>query len=188
MCDKNELSCLDRRLVFYDAVFGNAEAEQSCTQSAESPHNDCSFQGRDDPGDNGASSNNGPDAGDNQKRRTEKHSPEPAPKCAPFAPVFHSVACVVETDDIFFRLIIAADDGQLLDVKPATLQLLDGIFCCGVLTENRNNRVLVLCWHVTHLRLLNSHIQNLSASIAIGFALVEVYLACCTHLGPQEIR
>jgi hypothetical protein len=32
MCDKNELAGFDRRLVFYDAVFGNAEAKESCTQ------------------------------------------------------------------------------------------------------------------------------------------------------------
>ena len=88
---------------------------------------------RDDPVDNGAGSNNGPDAWADQERPTDEHTPEPAPKCAPSAPVFHPVACVVEADDILLRLIVAADDGQLLDVKPTTLPLLDGIFCCRVL-------------------------------------------------------
>jgi hypothetical protein len=49
------------------------------------------------------------------------------------------VARVIETDDILFRLIVAADDGEFLDVKPATLHFLDGTFCCGVLAENCNH-------------------------------------------------
>ncbi len=64
MCDKNELAGFDRRLVFYDAVFGNAEAEEPRTEGTDPSHDDCSLQGRDDPGDDGAGSNNGPDAWD----------------------------------------------------------------------------------------------------------------------------
>jgi hypothetical protein len=65
----------------------------------------------------------------------------------------------MEADDILFRLIVAADDGRLLDVKPTTLQWLDGIFCCRVLTVNCNDRVLVLSWRVFFVRflILDSH-------------------------------
>jgi len=83
----------------------------------------------------------GPMPGTIKNARTDEHTPEPAPKCAPFAPVFHPVACVIEADDILFRLVVAADDSQLLDVKPTTLQLLDGVFCCRVLAVNCNDRV-----------------------------------------------
>ena len=64
MCDKNELASFDRRLVFYDAVFGNAEAEEPRTEGTDPSHDDCSLQGRDDPVDNGAGGNDGPDAWD----------------------------------------------------------------------------------------------------------------------------
>src|SRR5579863_462710 len=64
MCDKNELAGFDRRLVFYDAVLGNAEAEEPSTESTDPSHDDCALQGPDDPVDNGAGSNNRPDAWD----------------------------------------------------------------------------------------------------------------------------
>jgi hypothetical protein len=36
----SELAGFDRRLVFYDAVFGNAEAVEACTQGTELSHDD----------------------------------------------------------------------------------------------------------------------------------------------------
>ena len=75
MCDKNELAGFDRRLVFYDAVFGNAEAEKPRTEGTDPSHDDCSLQGRDDPVDNGAGRNNGPGAWDDEERRNDEHAP-----------------------------------------------------------------------------------------------------------------
>jgi len=74
--------------------------------------------------------------------------------------VFHPVACVIEADDILFRLRVAADDGQILDVKPTTLQLLDGSFCCRVLAINCNDRVLVLLGVLFVVRLLILQIRE----------------------------
>src|SRR5579872_354805 len=150
MCDQNELAGLDRRFVFHDAVLWDTDAVESCTKRTETPYDDSTFERRNDPGNNRARSNNGTDTRDNKESRADEQAPKAAPKCAPLAPIFHSVTCVIETNDVGLGLIIAADDGQFLDIKPATLQFFNRIFGCGVLAENCDNRVLVLSWHGTH--------------------------------------
>ena len=57
------------------------------------------------------------------------------------APVLHAVAGVIVSDDVLVGMIILADDGHLLHVKPRPLEFLHCFLCLGVGSVNGYNRV-----------------------------------------------
>ena len=61
------------------------------------------------------------------KNAAPKKRPQMPPQKAPFlAPRAHAVARVVVPDDVFFAVIVGADDRELPHVESAVLQRFDG--------------------------------------------------------------
>ena len=57
------------------------------------------------------------------------------------APVLHAVAGVIVSDDLLVGVIILADDGHFLHIKPRLLQFLHCFLCLSVGWVNGYNRV-----------------------------------------------
>ena len=88
-----------------------------------------------------AATNIGPMPGIIKKAAPNNH-PQIAPQKAPcLAPVLHAVAGVIVTDDVLVGMIILADNGHFLHIKPGPLQFLDRFLCCGVGLINSYYRV-----------------------------------------------
>jgi hypothetical protein len=80
----------------------------------------------------GPATNYRPDAWDGEEGGSEQHPPQAAPEGAHFVPVLHAVAGVIVSDDVLIGMIIFANDGHFLHVKPRPLQFLDCFLSLGV--------------------------------------------------------
>jgi len=67
-----------------------------------------------------------------EERRTEKQPLNATPEGAKLPPVLHAVAGIVVPDHVLVGMIVLADDGHLLHVKPRPLQILHGFLGLGV--------------------------------------------------------
>src|ERR1035441_7678228 len=132
MSQQEKLVGLERRLILHDAVLGNAYAIQPRAERAQSAHHNGAFQRADDPGDQRTGYQYRPEARNNEESGSEQHPPETTPEGALFAPVLHAVTGVIVSDDVLVGMIILADDGHFLHVKPRPLQFLHGFVCLGV--------------------------------------------------------
>ena len=81
------------------------------------------------------------DARNGEESRPEQHPPDATPEGALPAPILHAVAGVIVSDHVLVGVIILADDGHLLHVKPRPLQFLHCFLCLGVRFVNGYNRV-----------------------------------------------
>src|ERR1700733_14170176 len=121
MTDHEELARLQRRLQLQHAVLGNPDTIKTGADRAESTDYHRAFESRYDPGDDRAGHEHGAHAGDEEERRAYEQAPDSAPKCTELAPVFHSVASIIIADDLFFGVIVFANNRKLLHIEAGLL-------------------------------------------------------------------
>src|SRR5579864_5045878 len=141
MSQKEELVRLERRLVFHDAVFRDANTVQPRAERAQSAHHHRAFKCGDDPCDQWTGYQYRPDTWNGKKSGSEQPPPDSTPEGPHLAPVLHAVAGVIVSDDVLVGMIILADNGHFLHIKPGPLQFLDRFLCCGVGLINSYHRV-----------------------------------------------
>lgn len=66
-------------------------------------------------------------------------APNAAPECSSNTPVLHSITCVVITDDVFIRVVVAPHDGEFLQIKMRQLKLFDRRLRLGVRVEDSDD-------------------------------------------------
>src|SRR5579863_1898390 len=126
--DQEELARLHPGLVLHDAVLRNADAGQCGTEGTEPADYDGAFERANDPRHQRSRDDHRTNDWQPKERRAEQHAPETAPKRSQLAPVLHPLANVVVADDVLFRLVIPADDRELLHVEATPLKFTDGLF------------------------------------------------------------
>src|SRR5271157_807757 len=144
MSQEEKLVGLERRLVLDDAVLRDSDAVQPRADRAQSTRHNGAFQRGDDPGDQGPGYQHRPDAWDGEESRSEQEPPETAPEGAGLAPALHAVAGIVIPHDVLLRVVILADDGQLLHVEPRPLKFLQCFLGLGMTLINGDNCVLFI--------------------------------------------
>src|ERR1039457_958309 len=142
MSQEEKLIGLDGSLVLHDAVFGDANAVQASADRAYSAHNNGSLERADNPADQRSGYQHRPYAWNGEESRSEQESPDTATEGAGLAPPLHAVAGIVIPYDVLLGVVILADDGQFVHVKPGPLELLHCLLGLGVGLINGNNRVL----------------------------------------------
>ena len=139
-----------RSLPFFTSVsycttlfFGMPMLYSPAPRAVSPPVTTALFERADDPHDERSRHEQLTDARHPEERGAEQQPPEAAPEGPQLAPVLHAVAGVVVADDMLFRVVILADDRQLLHVEAVLLKFADGVFGLVVGLEDRDDGVLV---------------------------------------------
>ena len=110
MVNEQELIGFEGHLVLEHTVLRDANTHQACSHRADTSNHGGSFKTRDDPGHQGTSHKNRPQARYSKRRGTKQESPESASESSHFAPVHHAVASVVVPDYMFIRVRVPRGD------------------------------------------------------------------------------
>src|ERR1039458_818057 len=121
VCNQHKLPGLERRLVLQYAVLGDAQAVQAGPNSAQTAHQDRSFQCPNDPTDQRAGHQQRPQTGDPKECGAEQKSPQPTPEGAGLPPHFYPVARVVVADHMLIGVIVASNNRQFLHIETGLL-------------------------------------------------------------------
>ena len=113
------------------------------TQSAHAPHNGGSFQSADDPADQRTSDNQRADTGNKEKSGAKQEAPEATSKSTKLTPALHPVAGIVVTHHVLFRVVVFADNRELLHVKPRFLEFPDRALGLGMGVVNGDATVFL---------------------------------------------
>src|SRR6185437_1091997 len=100
MGQKKELVRLERRLIFHDAVLGDPNAVQACSERTQSTHHHRALKCTDDPSDQRPGHQYWPDTWNGKESSSKQHPPDTAPEGALLAPVLHPVAGIIVSDDV----------------------------------------------------------------------------------------
>src|SRR6185369_11537576 len=136
MSDHEELVGFDCRFVLNTAVLWNTDTVQRGGQCAQTADYRGTFQCSDNPDCQWTEHKKWTNSWNNEKGRPEQQPPKSAPECSPLAPDLHAVTGIVITDDMFLRVIVLANNGELLHVETCQLKFFDAGFCFDVSVEN----------------------------------------------------
>jgi hypothetical protein len=66
----------------------------------------------------------------------------PPPECAKLSPILYPVSGIVKAEDLFFCVVILANNGKIFHVEAGLLKLLYGSFCFLMRFVNRYRDIL----------------------------------------------